>query len=200
MKRIATIFAILLVMIGCVTTKDKGYQKQTDFSSLDSLRSTIEDSIKAVYEEKYREVGFYIDFYNHNRAENEAAIEEMQNALYDSAVASDSLRNMIKNFKCPESKVRYNTDGSVEVTGKIKTLSSKILDLQKSLDLAKRKTEVKSGVQIKTLTNTVTVTKVKKTKPIWWLYVVIAVAFYILGGRYPLPKLFPAVKRFLPWV
>ncbi len=201
MKKVIAILTILTVVIlGCVTTKDKGYTKDTSVSTKDSLIATITDSIKKVYEEKYREIGFYVDFYNDNIGDRDSAIQEMQDAIWNGATTSDSLRKMIKNFKCPESTIKYNTDGSVEVTGKIKSLSSKVLELQKSLDVERKKVEKKADIKIREITNTVTVTKTKKTKPIWWLYVVIAVVFYILGGKYPLPKLLPAVKKFIPWI
>ena len=201
MKKLITILTILTVVIlGCVTTKDKGYTKDTEISTKDSLVATITDSLKKVYEEKYREIGFYVDFYNNNTVDIDSTIREMQNALWDKDVTSDSLRNMVKDFKCPESTIKYNTDGSVEVKGKIKSLSSKVLELQKSLDIARKTVEKKADVKIRDVKTVVTVTKYKKTRPIWWLYIVIAIVCYILGGKYPLPKLLPAVKKFIPWI
>ncbi len=200
MKKVIAIFAILLVIVGCVTTKDKNYSRETETSSVDSLTSVITDSIKKVYEEKYREIGFYVDFYNDNTATSNAAIDEMQNALLDSSVTSDSLRKMIKDFKCPENTVKYNADGSVEFKGKIKSLSSKVLDLQKSLDSARIRTEKVADVKLIKAKEIVTITKTKKTKPIWWLYIVLLVIGYIVGGKFPLPKLLPAVKKFIPWI
>ena len=201
MKKVIAILTILTVVIfGCVTTKDKGYKSETSISTKDSLISSITDSIKRVYEEKYREIGFYVDFYNDNIGDRDSTIQEMQNALWDKDVTSDSLRKMISDFKCPESTIKYNTDGSVEVKGKIKSLSSKVLELQKSLEVARKTAEKKADVKIRDVETVVTVTKYKKTRPIWWLYIVIAVVFYILGGKYPLPKLLPAVKKFIPWI
>ncbi len=200
MKRIVFILATIILFVGCVTTKDKGFKSDTKVSTKDSLVSAITDSIKKVYEEKYREVGFYIDFYNNNANEQDSAIQQMQDAIWDGATTSDSLRKMIRDFKCPESTIKYNVDGSVEVKGKIKSLSSKVLELQKSLDSARVKTEKKADVKIQEIVKTVTVTKYKKSAPLWWLYLVVLVIGYILGGKFPLPKIFPAVKKIIPWI
>jgi len=200
MKRIIAIATVLLILIGCATTKDKSTIKHTNAISRDSLITIIEDSIKKVYEEKYKEVGFYIDFYSRNKDEADEAIGQMQDALFDSSVAADSLRRMIRDFKCPESKVKYNTDGSVEVTGKIKSLSGKILELQKSLDVERKRVEKKSDIKIKEYTRTITNTKLKKVRPLWWIYFVLPIVFYVLGWKFPPSKLLPAVKKIFKWV
>ena len=199
MKPLLIIIASVLIIVGCVTTKDKSYTKEQDFSSVDSLKHTIEDSIRKVYEEKYKEFGFYLDFYSTSKDENDQLIGQMQDAIFDSSIAADSLRKMIRDFKCPESTVKYNTDGSVEVKGKIKSLSGKILELQKSLDSARKRAEVKTGGSIIKYTNTVTVTKTKKTYPYWWLLLVCFVAGYIVRGKLPPSLIRSKIKKILPW-
>lgn len=199
MKLLITITIAILIIAGCATTKDKGYTKSQDFSSVDSLKHTIEDSIRKVYEEKYKEFGFYLDFYSTSKDESDQLIGQMQDAIFDSSIAADSLRKMISNFKCPESTVKYNTDGSVEVKGKIKSLSGKILELQKSLDSARKKTEIKTGSNIIKYTNTVTVTKTKRVFPYWWLLIVVFVAGYMVRGKLSPSFVLDKIKKVIPW-
>lgn len=195
MKIIITTILTILIIVGCVTTKDKGYKKNTSISTIDSITSVITDSIRKVYEEKYKEVGFYIDFYNENQLSSNDAIDEMKKAMLDTSMAADSLRKMIKDFKCPESTVKYNTDGSVEIKGRIKNLSARVLDLQKSLDSARKYTEKKADVKINNIKETITITKVKKQKPLWWIFPLVALIFYVVGWKFPPSKLVPAVKK-----
>ncbi len=200
MKKLISIFVTIVLLIGCVSTKDKSFGSHSETFNKDSVVSMITDSIRKVYEEKYKELGFYVDFYNDNIGARDSAITEMQNALWDSSVATDSLRNMIRNYKCPESTVKFNTDGSVELKGKIKSLNGKIIEMNRSLDSARKSTEKKADVKIEYKDKIITVTKYKKNIPLWWTYIIPFIIGYVLRAKLSPADVKSKIKKYLPWV
>lgn len=158
-------YFLLILLIGCSTTKDISKSEQTTnqlqekIDSIHYLNSELATLTSTIIELQYAGVTF-----DSSRCPP-SIINVPQNCNVDSILA---LLSVEKN------KVKIYANGTIEAEGKLKSayyskdkLTQFIQSLQKQVDslrLVKDKTQY--------ITATKTVTKHKETRPLWWLYVV----------------------------
>lgn len=195
-----TFLVLLIILIamlfGCTTTKKIDSTSIKKELNVDSLVSAKLDSTAKYYEEKIRETKALIEFFEGNESQLSEIINALQSETMDSTMAADSLRKLLAAIKCPESKIIYRSDGSVEITGaRIKNLSATIFELQKKLDSVSVKKENVASVTKNIVEETKLKTVDKKTKFLSWLMFLIA--GYVLGVFAPPMKILNKAKSLL---
>jgi hypothetical protein len=203
---IAILFVLsLLILNGCRPVKEtidttiKTDRKEVNTDSIYLAGATEE---RKRWEEKSKETNALIDFHKGNEETLAYVVNELQAAMYNTEISKDSLMKIIaeKIKPCPDGgKLKVNTDGSYELSG-IKTLSAKILELNKIIDSTKRASQTEV-INSKNVTEEATTTEInKETKrgvtfiaallKMWWLLIV----FYIIGWLLPPKRIAHLIK------
>lgn len=193
---------ILLIMASCNTSKhiDTSSKSEKKEINVDSLVHNKVDSVKVKYEEQRRQMEGSIEFYQDNEKTMNEVIQELQGVLYDSSITNDSLRKLIASVKCPQNKVTYHADGSLEVSGNIKSLKGTISELQKKLDSVTTKKDDNTALKKTDATENKEEAKEvdKKVKSFRWLFWITAA--YAFGCVLPPPKLYHfAINKVIPF-
>jgi len=199
-KVISLVFLLTLssiLIFSCSSSKKINTSSEkttaTSIIDVDSLVTKKVDSTSRHYEEKIKTLDNIIEFgENCNDDVLAEVIDSLQSQLFDSAVNLDALRRAIyllqsEKLKQP-GKIVYRPDGSFEATG-LKYANMKLFESQKQIDDLKMMVEEMTNLKIKA-EEELKVEKAnkqvdKKTKFFtqWWLWIIIAVVFFVIGFR-----------------
>lgn len=194
--------ALLSLILSCRTTRsfEATVERSTESEQRyrDSIRTS--DSIRLVkhYEEKLNEMTSDISFFQSNEQELVKALNELTDTLAAKGVFTDEMKARLERLRkeC-ESKptAKINPDGSIDLSGPLKALNLKYLQLQKKSEqdsIALHELQAAKEVQVKKVVEDKTeVAQKKKTGWPWYVWLLIGAA---LAHVY---RLIPVAKRIL---
>lgn len=206
--------AILIIITGvvlsflssCRTTKS--FEASIDKSSVveqhyrDSIRTVDSIRLSKYYEEKIKEMTTDISFYRNNEEELVDALNELTDSLNAKGQLTTDMQARIKRVLdsvqtvcSSRSTAKINPDGSIELSGQLKSLNLKLLQMQKkseqdSIALHQKQagTEIDNKETVEEKTD---ISQTKKTGWPWWVWLLIGGA---IAHSY---RLIPAVKKIL---